>query len=325
MARPGTLPRFGTGAGALRTEPTEARKDVGALVNERLPAQMLNWLTNNIHDWMSWLNTSGAAKDEDNQWSATQTLAKAGGDSAAQLAHSFSVTAHKLVHDLSNVSGAGSRWYVNATGELEQAIGCRWDDAQSKWVLTAGFLGGSFDAHVIAWLHVHRFDGIETKGRISGNTAAWADAGWTTVSNYTPQHGLAPALLAFGSASQLTNSTAYLWPGSSDAVAQAADSARIVIPADGFISHLKAVTTAPGGATTATFTVRKNGVDTALTATITGAATVNTYGSSQNPVAGLIAVAAGDTISIKSVRSNGATAAAYQHASVFYRTGISIT
>ena len=60
------------------------------------------------------------------------------------------------------------------------------------------------------------------------------------------------------------------------------------------------VQVAPGGTDTYTFTLRKNGADTALTATITGVATTATG-------TGSIAYAAGDTMDIKIVGS--ATAA----------------
>lgn len=58
---------------------------------------------------------------------------------------------------------------------------------------------------------------------------------------------------------------------------------------------------APGGVTTRTFTIRKNGADTAATVTITGAATSATF-------AGVVQFAAGDLISIKASATGAAAA-----------------
>ena len=75
---------------------------------------------------------------------------------------------------------------------------------------------------------------------------------------------------------------------------------RQMISRTGNLSRLYvALTTAPGGATTRTFTVYINGVATALAVTITGAATTG------NNVATTVAVNAGDTVSCANTNTGG--------------------
>jgi hypothetical protein len=61
-------------------------------------------------------------------------------------------------------------------------------------------------------------------------------------------------------------------------------------------------TTAPGGANVATITLRKNGIDTPLTVTLTGAQTSNINNSVS------VSYAAGDSISVKTATTGGSTA-----------------
>jgi hypothetical protein len=77
----------------------------------------------------------------------------------------------------------------------------------------------------------------------------------------------------------------------------------IVVPRAGIIRNLAvSLQTAPGGAVSVTWTVRANGTNTALAATITGTAT---SGTSATPVA----VSAGDRLTVQHATSGGTPAA----------------
>lgn len=98
----------------------------------------------------------------------------------------------------------------------------------------------------------------------------------------------------FGHVSTVTSAdTRYMYPGSG---VSSATEIQIRIPrAMTFVSVGVDATSAPGGILVDTFTVRKNGTDTALTVSLTGAATTNSLGGQS------VAFAAGDLMSISLV------------------------
>lgn len=82
-----------------------------------------------------------------------------------------------------------------------------------------------------------------------------------------------------------------------------------VVPFDGTLTQfIVQSTAAPGAAQTFTLTVRKNTVDTSMTATIAGAATFTTGTITTNPVS----VVAGDIISLKCVGSAGSAVSGFR-------------
>jgi hypothetical protein len=59
MAKPSSLPRWAdtvTGDTSRVVNPPNAKKDVGWAVGERPAAQYMNWLLNNVYDWLKWLD-----------------------------------------------------------------------------------------------------------------------------------------------------------------------------------------------------------------------------------------------------------------------------
>lgn len=102
-----------------------------------------------------------------------------------------------------------------------------------------------------------------------------------------------PNTMIFGDPNALPNGTRYLYPGTTEVFVR--------LPAAAVVKGLSVrVTTPPGGADTCTVTVRRNGSDTALAVTLTGAQT----SAVNNSVS--VGFGAGDTISVKTVDS-GAT------------------
>lgn len=107
-----------------------------------------------------------------------------------------------------------------------------------------------------------------------------------------------PNTLIFGDPAALPNGTRFLYPGASPA---SATEVFVRLPAAAVVKGLSVrVTTPPGGADSCVITVRRNGVDTALAVTLTGAQTSGVNSSVS------VGFAAGDTISIKTVET-GAT------------------
>lgn len=54
VSKPTKVPRWATSGGALNTEPSEGKKDVGWVVEEP-PADTMNWLQKLTYDWVLWL------------------------------------------------------------------------------------------------------------------------------------------------------------------------------------------------------------------------------------------------------------------------------
>jgi len=72
MARPSSFLTWATSGSKL--DPGAGRKATGFLPGETLPAQWLNWLLNNVGQWLTWINSYVPAKNEANTFSAKQTL-----------------------------------------------------------------------------------------------------------------------------------------------------------------------------------------------------------------------------------------------------------
>lgn len=108
--------------------------------------------------------------------------------------------------------------------------------------------------------------------------------------------GLSATVFQFAAASGLTTSAVYLRPGMA-----AADSTEVFLtaPRAGKLStlYLKATSAPVGG--TVTVTVRKNGLDTSLLATIA------LLGTTASDTSNTVTVAAGDTISVKGLGNAG--------------------
>lgn len=99
-------------------------------------------------------------------------------------------------------------------------------------------------------------------------------------------------------AGDLAPGTIYLGATAADATES---NAQITLTSAGIISHLVVTPgLAPGGVETFTYTLRKNGADTALTCTVTGDATSATDGSNS------VSVGIGDTIDVKLTVSGAA-------------------
>ena len=125
--------------------------------------------------------------------------------------------------------------------------------------------------------------------------SAWVAMGLETTTS--------PSVLSFGATSSAnTVTTEYIWPGYGSAAS--ATEIGIVIPSAGKISRLyiKAATGPAGDSIV--YTVRKNGTDQALTATLAIA------GTSANSTTNPFTVAAGDEITIKSAPNAGLTTGA---------------
>lgn len=54
--KPTSLPRWATSGSALLVEPNDGKKDIGWVVNEPPPAQVLNWQKNLVYQWCAYLN-----------------------------------------------------------------------------------------------------------------------------------------------------------------------------------------------------------------------------------------------------------------------------
>lgn len=127
VAKPTKTPRWASAAGAVITEPTEGKKDIGDQVEERPPAQYRNWVAKITHDWVLWL------QDIENQaliWNALQTF-NAEGDG----------TNRTKVFEFKNIDGASTdpkiRVYAK-TGlnefKLEIVGGAEWNEGLAQWV-----------------------------------------------------------------------------------------------------------------------------------------------------------------------------------------------
>ncbi|MNS52543.1 hypothetical protein D3C72_852610 [compost metagenome] len=55
MPKPSSKPRWGT-SGAVITEPSEGKKNIGWLSPEKPPDGVFNWLFNLIYQWIDWLD-----------------------------------------------------------------------------------------------------------------------------------------------------------------------------------------------------------------------------------------------------------------------------
>ena len=92
------------------------------------------------------------------------------------------------------------------------------------------------------------------------------------------------------------NATSYLLPNFVESTDES--SVALIAPVSGTLSNLIVYcNTAPGGSETIVITVRKNGIDTAITATLTGASI------SASDIAHLVNISSGDKITVKSVVS----------------------
>ncbi len=97
------------------------------------------------------------------------------------------------------------------------------------------------------------------------------------------------------------NSTTYLLPNFFESTDES--SVALIAPISGTLSNLIIYcNTAPGGSETVVITIRKNGIDTAITATLTGASL------SSSDTTHLINISSGDKITVKSVVSANSVA-----------------
>ena len=74
MTKPSDKPEFATDGGALIADPGVAKRHVGFVVDEAVPAHWLNWLLNNNSDWIEYLaNLHGEAEflNKSYQWTGS--------------------------------------------------------------------------------------------------------------------------------------------------------------------------------------------------------------------------------------------------------------
>jgi len=175
MAKPSTLPRWATDAAAPLTEPTEGRKDLGFLVKDKPPAQVLNWLLYWLYQWTSWANTSGAAKDEDNAFAALQTFAQGIALAATKTikgnATDGATAVGVILDTLNALANAGAK-LVSVRNQGTEKL---YVDKDGNVFSVGGIHGVA--AAVSAVLKGNAADGATAVGAIIDNAVALANAG----------------------------------------------------------------------------------------------------------------------------------------------------
>jgi len=182
ITKPSTLPRWADAGGALTT-PMSGKQDVGWLVNEKPPAQIMNWLQNNVYQWMQYLN------DLPNQalsWTVQQIfngLVQLNGDGVAtnpiirSIRNFLGATGGRTLiwqGDDGNSAHSDNRLYIFlSSGVLtfELCTNCTWNSGTGLWSL--------LDASQPAYRQsIGSLNAMYSK---ASSSSAWNDSSWMLI------------------------------------------------------------------------------------------------------------------------------------------------